>query len=91
MLEPEGNCLHGLDLVLLVLGHYMLINTVQLYRDTDAKASSAMGSSIKSAEVLKFDEMAKDWWDPEGSSAPLHSLNPIRTRFTRDALCLCFG
>ncbi|CAL8470929.1 g10471 [Coccomyxa elongata] len=60
-------------------------------RDANAKEGPAMGSSISAAEVRKFEELAKDWWDPDGSSAPLHSMNPIRTHFTRDALCLCFG
>lgn len=62
-----------------------------LNRDADAKEGPAMGSSISAAEVRKFEELAKDWWDPDGSSAPLHSMNPVRTHFTRDALCLCFG
>ena len=62
------------------------------HRDAhEEKGSSALGSSINVDEVLKFEEMAKEWWDPEGSSAPLHSMNPVRTKFTRDALCLCFG
>ena len=43
------------------------------------------------AEVAKFQELAREWWDPAGSSAALHAMNPVRTRFTRDALCLCHG
>jgi 2-polyprenyl-6-hydroxyphenyl methylase/3-demethylubiquinone-9 3-methyltransferase len=28
--------------------------------------------------------MAGDWWDPKGSSAMLHKLNPVRLAFLRD-------
>ncbi|KQM74544.1 3-demethylubiquinone-9 3-methyltransferase [Sphingomonas sp. Leaf20] len=28
--------------------------------------------------------MAADWWNPKGSSAPLHQLNPPRLRYIRD-------
>src|SRR3546814_2912285 len=30
--------------------------------------------------------MAADWWDPKGSSAMLHKLNPVRLRYIRDAI-----
>ncbi len=56
-----------------------------------AQAAGASGPSLNPAEVAKFQEMARDWWDPQGSSAALHALNPVRTRFTRDALCSCYG
>lgn len=29
-------------------------------------------------EINKFNEFAKDWWDPNGSMKPLHLLNPLR-------------
>jgi len=32
-------------------------------------------------EVSKFDDMAQDWWDPNGSCKPLHDLNPLRLAF----------
>ncbi|MFD1344005.1 bifunctional 2-polyprenyl-6-hydroxyphenol methylase/3-demethylubiquinol 3-O-methyltransferase UbiG [Litorisediminicola beolgyonensis] len=35
-------------------------------------------SSIDPAELAKFEAMASDWWDPEGSFRPLHRMNPIR-------------
>ncbi|HVC02986.1 MAG TPA: bifunctional 2-polyprenyl-6-hydroxyphenol methylase/3-demethylubiquinol 3-O-methyltransferase UbiG [Steroidobacteraceae bacterium] len=30
------------------------------------------------AELRKFAALASDWWDPDGSSKPLHQLNPLR-------------
>ena len=34
--------------------------------------------NINSEEVKKFNELAKEWWNPHGSFAPLHKLNPLR-------------
>ena len=34
--------------------------------------------TIDPAEAARFGAMAKDWWDPKGSSAMLHRLNPVR-------------
>ena len=30
--------------------------------------------------------MAADWWDPNGSSAMLHRLNPVRLAYIRDRI-----
>ncbi len=35
-------------------------------------------------QAAHFGSMAADWWDPEGSSAMLHRLNPVRLRYIRD-------
>lgn len=58
---------------------------------TGLREQGATGSSINEAEIRKFQELAKEWWDPGGTSAGLHSMNPVRTSFTRNALCLCYG
>ena len=34
-------------------------------------------------ELDKFDEFAKDWWDPQGSMRPLHLLNPLRRDYVQ--------
>ena len=41
-------------------------------------------SSIVEAEAAHFGAMAGDWWDPKGSSAMLHKLNPVRLAYVRD-------
>lgn len=41
-------------------------------------------SSIVPDEVAQFAAMAADWWDPNGSSAMLHKLNPVRLAYIRD-------
>ena len=32
----------------------------------------------------QFGELAGDWWDPNGASAMLHKLNPVRLGYIRD-------
>lgn len=43
-------------------------------------------SSIDPAEASHFGKLAKDWWDPKGSSAMLHRLNPPRLKYIRDQI-----
>ena len=43
-------------------------------------------SSIRPSEAAHFGAMADDWWDPKGSSAMLHRLNPVRLSFIREAI-----
>ena len=47
-----------------------------------AKAS-APETTINPAEAAHFGAMARDWWDPQGSSAMLHRLNPARLGYIR--------
>ena len=41
-------------------------------------------TSILPQEAEHFGAMAGDWWDPDGSSAMLHKLNPVRLKYVRD-------
>ena len=41
-------------------------------------------STILEAEVEQFASHAGDWWDPRGSQAMLHRLNPVRLGYVRD-------
>jgi 2-polyprenyl-6-hydroxyphenyl methylase/3-demethylubiquinone-9 3-methyltransferase len=43
-------------------------------------------TSILDKEAQHFGGMAADWWDPEGSSAMLHKLNPVRLAYIRDMI-----
>jgi len=40
--------------------------------------------TIDPAEAAHFGALAADWWDPKGSSAMLHRLNPARLGYIRD-------
>jgi len=43
-------------------------------------------TSIVDREAAHFGGMASDWWDPNGSSAMLHKLNPVRLAYVRDMI-----
>lgn len=46
--------------------------------------SMASEGTIRADEARHFGRLAADWWDPRGSSAPLHKLNPPRLRYIRE-------
>jgi 2-polyprenyl-6-hydroxyphenyl methylase/3-demethylubiquinone-9 3-methyltransferase len=48
-------------------------------------------TTINPAEAAHFGALAADWWDPRGSSAMLHKLNPVRLRYVRDQIDQHFG
>lgn len=43
-------------------------------------------TTIRQAEAAHFGALAADWWNPQGSSAMLHRLNPVRLSFIREAI-----
>ena len=43
-------------------------------------------ATIRPEEAVRFGALARDWWDPKGSSAMLHRLNPVRLAFIREAI-----
>jgi 2-polyprenyl-6-hydroxyphenyl methylase/3-demethylubiquinone-9 3-methyltransferase len=45
-----------------------------------------MATTIDPKEAEHFGRMAGDWWDPRGSSAMLHQLNPVRLSYIRDRI-----
>ena len=44
------------------------------------------GTSILPEEIRQFAAQAGDWWDPKGSEAMLHKLNPVRLKYLRDQI-----
>ncbi|WP_196221804.1 bifunctional 2-polyprenyl-6-hydroxyphenol methylase/3-demethylubiquinol 3-O-methyltransferase UbiG [Sphingobium sp. CAP-1] len=46
----------------------------------------AATATIDPKEAAHFGTMAADWWNPHGSSAMLHKLNPVRLRYIRTAI-----
>jgi len=55
-----------------------------------AKASSG-AATIDPAETAHFASLAGDWWDPEGASAMLHRMGPIRLAYLRARIDDQFG
>ena len=43
-------------------------------------------TSIVESEIRQFAAQAADWWDPDGSEAMLHKLNPVRLAYVRDMI-----
>lgn len=43
-------------------------------------------ATIRPEEAAHFGKLAAEWWDPKGSSAMLHRLNPVRLAFIREAI-----
>ena len=48
--------------------------------------NASMAMTISATEASHFGALAADWWDPKGSSAMLHKLNPVRLGFIRKAV-----
>ena len=46
--------------------------------------AKATATNIVAHEAERFGSMAAEWWDPKGSSAMLHRLNPVRLRYIRE-------
>lgn len=55
---------------------------------SDANVSNA---TIRPEEAAHFGKLAADWWNPVGSSAMLHKLNPVRLGFIREAVDMHWG
>lgn len=51
----------------------------------------ANATTIRPDEAAHFGQLAADWWDPNGSSAMLHRLNPVRLGFIRAAIDAHWG
>ncbi len=51
----------------------------------------ADSTTIDPNEAAHFGRMAADWWDPKGSSAMLHRLNPVRLKYLRERIDSHFG
>ena len=61
--------------------------TVSVKSASDAtNAPVTNGPTIRAEEAAHFGALAQDWWDPKGSSAMLHRLNPVRLGYIREAI-----
>lgn len=43
-------------------------------------------TTIVREEAERFGKLAADWWDPNGRSAMLHKLGPVRLKYLRDQI-----
>lgn len=49
-------------------------------------ANATGSTTIRPEEAAHFGRLAADWWNPKGSSAMLHRVNPVRLGFIREAI-----
>ena len=49
-------------------------------------SNATSAHTIRPNEAAHFGKLAADWWNPKGSSAMLHKLNPVRLGFVRTAI-----
>jgi len=54
-----------------------------------ANEPSVCYSTVDQSEIDHLSKQAKDWWDPKGSMAPLHSYNDLRIPFIKNGLLTC--
>jgi 2-polyprenyl-6-hydroxyphenyl methylase/3-demethylubiquinone-9 3-methyltransferase len=54
-------------------------------------SNATSSATIRPEEAAHFGKLAADWWDPKGSSAMLHRLNPVRLGFVRAAIDAHWG
>ena len=52
----------------------------------NATGAQNIRTTIRPGEAAHFGKLAAEWWDPKGSSAMLHRLNPVRLGFVREAI-----
>lgn len=59
---------------------------------TSRRMTTSGVDTVDPRETAKFEADAARWWDEEaGPFAPLHTMNPVRVGFVRDALVRHFG
>jgi len=44
--------------------------------------------NIDPSEKEKFNKIAEEWWDPNGKFAPLHIINPLRSKYVSEKVDL---
>lgn len=59
--------------------------------DNATATDTSKPTTISVKEAAHFGALATEWWDPAGSSAMLHRLNPVRLAFIREAIDAHFG
>ncbi len=59
--------------------------------NTKSPSDRRLTGAVDSEDVARFDRLGDEWWDPRGSMAALHRLNPVRIRYLRDLMVRHFA
>jgi 2-polyprenyl-6-hydroxyphenyl methylase / 3-demethylubiquinone-9 3-methyltransferase len=62
-----------------------------IHSDEAIPSEIVTGATVDAAEVDRFSRLAGEWWDARGKMAVLHTFNPVRIAWIRDAACRRFG
>jgi 2-polyprenyl-6-hydroxyphenyl methylase / 3-demethylubiquinone-9 3-methyltransferase len=62
-----------------------------IHSDETILSDVLAAATVDAAEVDRFSRLAGEWWDPRGKMAVLHTFNPVRIAWIRDAACRRFG
>jgi 2-polyprenyl-6-hydroxyphenyl methylase/3-demethylubiquinone-9 3-methyltransferase len=57
----------------------------------EPKPANPAGGTADRREIERFAAQSAGWWDPSGSFAPLHRLNPVRLDYIRSELLAHFS
>ena len=60
-------------------------------RKKNDRYAMKLSPTISPSEAAHFGALAADWWNPKGSSAMLHKLNPVRLGYIRTQIDMHFG
>lgn len=50
-------------------------------------AGTTSSSTVDRNEITRFEQLAEQWWEPDGKFKPLHRFNQVRIGHIRDAIC----
>lgn len=45
-------------------------------------------NNVDPAEIQKFEDIARRWWDPSSEFKPLHQINPLRMHYISERTAL---
>ena len=48
-------------------------------------------NTVNKSEIKKFNKLAAEWWNPEGSFKPLHKFNPTRIKYIKEKIINYFN
>ncbi len=56
----------------------------------DSEEKLRRDATIDPEDVVRFEKLGAEWWNPKGAMWALHKFNPVRLAYLRDLLCRRF-
>eukprot|EP01135_Chromosphaera_perkinsii_P008729 Nk52_evm62s1444 gene=Nk52_evmTU62s1444 len=85
-LRGAGNSSTGLKRIAspALYRHYASFHSENDALSIQSNKNTAFDAGVDPEEILKFSSVCEEWWDPNGSFRPLHSLNLCRIEYFRN-------